>query len=363
MDKFDVIVVGGGLIGMLSARELAQAGQSVAVVERKEAGRESSWAGGGILSPLYPWRYPDSVSALASWSQQVYPQLLDSIYIESGIDPQYQKSGLLVLDTNERNEAENWANKWNVELQCLEATHLHQLEPRLSAAANAGLWLPGVGQVRNPRLAQSLKKSLVKQGVKIFENSPVEQLLIENRAVNGVQLATDQLPAEKVVIAGGAWSAQLLKETGVELPVKPVRGQMILFKAEPGVVSHIVLSQDRYVIPRKDGRVLVGSTLEDVGFEKKTTEQARDELYAEALRLIPELEKYPVEHHWAGLRPASPEGVPYVCVHPGISGLFINTGHYRNGVVLGPASCHLLRNLVLEETCMLDPQPYTISLN
>ena len=360
MNKFDVIVVGGGLIGMFTARELAQAGSSVSVVERKEAGRESSWAGGGILSPLYPWRYPDPVNALASWSQQNYPQTLESIYKESGIDPQYQKSGLLILDTDERNMAENWARSWQVNLQYVEKNELQQLEPGLSKQANNGLWLADIGQVRNPRLAQSLKKSILNQEVKLFEDSPVEQLLIEKQVIKGVQVPAGEIRADKVVIAGGAWSREILSETGIVLPVKPIRGQMILFKADPGLVSHIVLSQDHYVIPRQDGRILVGSTLEDVGFEKLTTVQAREELYAEALRLVPELEMYPVEHHWAGLRPASPEGVPYICEHPDISGLFINTGHYRNGVVLGLASARLLADLMLGRAPITSSAPYRL---
>lgn len=364
MNQFDVVVVGGGLIGMLSARELRQAGLSVAIIERNEAGRESSWAGGGILSPLYPWRYTDAVTVLARRSQQVYPALVDSIQQQSGIDPQLQRSGLLVLDTDERQQAQSWAMKWDVSLEVVgTAERLHKIEAGLAEAQSEGLWFPDVAQVRNPRLAQSLKKSIVKQGVKLFESSPVEHLIIKNNTVQGVQVAAGAIYAPKIVIAGGAWSAGLLAETGLELPVKPIRGQMILFKAEPGIVSRIVLSQDRYVIPRRDGRVLVGSTLEDVGFEKQTTEQAKDELCAEAIRLIPDLEQYPVEHHWAGLRPATPEGIPYICNHPKISGLFINTGHYRNGVVLGPASCQLLRSLVLGESPEIDPAPYAISLN
>lgn len=364
MNNFDVIVVGGGLIGMLSARELTQAGLSVALVERNEVGRESSWAGGGILSPLYPWRYSDAVTALASRSQKVYPKLIEKLQQESGIDPQLQDSGLLILDTDERAEAESWAEKWSVSLQYVSnnAT-LHQLESGLAETESEGLWFPDVGQVRNPRLAQSLKNSIVNQGVSLFESNPVEQLLIKQGKVQGVQTATGAISAPKVVIAGGAWSAGLLAETGLTLPVKPIRGQMILFKAEVGVLSRIVLSKDRYLIPRRDGRILVGSTLEDVGFEKQTTKQARDELYAEAMRIIPALEKYPVEHHWSGLRPASPEGIPYICKHPQLDGLFINTGHYRNGVVLGPASCRLLRDLVLDESTELDPAPYAITLN
>lgn len=360
MNKFDVVIVGGGLIGMLSAREFTQAGLSVAVVERNEVGRESSWAGGGILSPLYPWRYPDSVSALARWGQQVYPQLLETIYKESGIDPEYQPSGLLVLDSDEFADAKSWASNWQPGLEYVGKDKLHGIEPGLAEDVDGAIWLPEVGQVRNPRLAQSLKNSLLNQSVTLFENAPVKHLLVEEKRITGVEVSTGKILAEKVIIAGGAWSAQLLAETGVQLPVKPIRGQMILFKTEPGTVSRIVLSQDRYVIPRRDGRVLVGSTLEDVGFEKLTTEQARNELHAEALRLIPVLQEYPVEHHWAGLRPGSPQGVPFIGEHPHITGLFVNTGHYRNGVVLAPASCRLLRNLVLGEASIVDAEPYTI---
>jgi len=367
--KFDVIVVGGGLIGMMSARELSLAGLSVAVVERNEAGRESSWAGGGILSPLYPWRYADAVTRLAHKSQTLYPELLESLHQTSGIDPQCEPSGLLILDTDERQRAEDWARDWGVSLDHIETTDkLHSIEAGLAEAQNEGLWLADVAQVRNPRLAQSLKKSIVKQDVKLFENSAVNHLIIKQGIVQGVQLASEDssgqvLYAPNVVIAGGAWSAELLAETGLILPVKPILGQMILFKAEPGVVSRMVLSRDRYVIPRRDGRVLVGSTVEDVGFEKHTTTQAKEALYAEALRLIPNLKNYPIEHHWAGLRPASPEGIPYICKHPIIDGLFMNTGHYRNGVVLAPASCQLLRSLVLDEPSDIDPAPYAIPLN
>ena len=144
----------------------------------------------------------------------------------------------------------------------------------------------------------------------------------------------------------------------MQLPVKPVRGQMILYRAEPGVVQRIVLSQDRYVIPRRDGRILVGSTVEDVGFEKATTRAAMQELEAEARRIIPALANYPIEHHWAGLRPGSPHDIPYIMQHPRISGLFVNTGHFRNGVVLGPASARLLADILLQREPILDPLLY-----
>lgn len=356
---FDCLVVGGGLIGMLSARELARAGLVVGLVERGGTGRESTWAGGGILSPLYPWRYPDSVTALATWSQARYAALAQELKAESGIDPEFQQNGLLILDTEETAQAQKWAANWQRSLELVAADKITQLEPALGDVPPRALWMPQVAQMRNPRLAQALRKSIENLGVTLFEHTPVKGLVLGETGVHGV-LTTEQseINADRVVIAGGAWSALLLETIDMNLPIKPVRGQMILYRAEPGVVQRIVLSRDRYVIPRRDGRILVGSTLEDVGFDKATTRMAMQELEAEARRLIPALANYQIEHHWAGLRPGSPQGIPYILQHPRIAGLYINTGHFRNGVVLGPASARLLADILLQRESILDPAPY-----
>lgn len=355
---FDCLVVGGGLIGMLTARELALAGLAVGLVERGETGRESTWAGGGILSPLYPWRYPDAVTALASWSQARYAKLAEALRTETGIDPEFQQNGLLILDTEEVRQAQGWAENWHCSLDPVDAAKLSELEPALGDIPTQALWLPQVAQIRNPRLAQALRKSIENLGVRLFEHTPMTGLVLGETGIHGVVTERGEFNANQVVIAGGAWSALLLESIGMNLPVRPVRGQMILYRAEPGLVQRIVLSRDRYVIPRRDGRILVGSTLENAGFEKTTTRAAMLELEAEARRLIPALADYPIEHHWAGLRPGSPQGIPYILQHPRIAGLFINTGHFRNGVVLGPASARLLADILLQREPILDPTPY-----
>lgn len=358
------VVVGGGLIGMLTAWELVNAGWRVVLLEKGRVARESSWAGGGILSPLYPWRYPDPVTELARWSQASYPELVRELREESGVDPEWIQSGMLMLDTSDRDTAGEWASRFGYLLDVLTGNDLRLCEPVLTATAERALWMENVAQVRNPRLAQALMKSLVQRGVIIRERSEVSALLHRGGRILGVQLAGEELGADVVVIASGAWSSGLLsdldEQTATRCEIRPVRGQMLLFKGPLGLISRIILDHRHYVIPRRDGRVLVGSTMEEAGFDKTTTTEARIELMEAAYRLIPVLADVPLEHHWAGLRPGSPTGVPYIGEHPGIAGLFINSGHFRNGVVMGPASARLLVDLIQGRSPILNPQPYAI---
>ena len=168
-----------------------------------------------------------------------------------------------------------------------------------------------------------------------------------------------QFVKERETLVTRGW--RRLKElSGLDLPIKPVRGQMILYGAPPGLLKHIVLYQDHYLIPRIDGHILAGSTLEDCGYDNSITPEARKLLAGRALRLVPALVDCEVVRQWAGLRPGSPDGVPFIGEHPAIRGLFVNTGHYRNGVVMGPASARLLSDRMLEQASFTDYMPYVI---
>jgi glycine oxidase len=163
-----------------------------------------------------------------------------------------------------------------------------------------------------------------------------------------------------VVIAGGAWTAKILADYIKPPEIEPVKGQMILYKGSPDLLKNIVLNKGRYLIPRRDGRILAGSTLEHTEFEKQLSSEAKQDLHRSAVEIIPQLAAFEIEYHWAGLRPGSPNGVPYICEHPDVGGLFINSGHYRNGVILGAASCVLLSDLMLGREPIVNPQPYNL---
>ena len=347
---------------MLTARELLLAGLSVQLLERGETGRESSWAGGGILSPLYPWRYPEPVSLLAQASQRVYPELIEALREEGGGDAQWTQSGLLMPACEDIDAARAWASQFEMNLQLLSADEMHDCAPEMGdLGAEQAIFLPDVAQVRNPRLAQALRASLLALGADIRQNCEVTSILHNADKVSAVQTKQgERLTAGQIVVAGGAWSEALLAPLGLNLPVSPVRGQMLLYRAEPATVKRILLYKDRYVIPRRDGHVLVGSTPEHVGFNKQTTDVAREDLIQSATEIVPALANFPIERHWAGLRPGSPDGIPFIGKHPEISNLYVNTGHYRNGVVLGPASAALLRATLLGSPAeVISPDAYS----
>ncbi|MDF2182326.1 glycine oxidase ThiO [Neptuniibacter sp. CAU 1671] len=355
------IVIGGGIIGMLTARELASAGCSVTLIDKNACAREATWAGGGIVSPLYPWRYPSAVTQLATWSQSSYIHLAAELKEETGIDPELRQKGMLMVDVQDETEALRWAAEFHRPLRQVDADFLYRTEPHLAPGIEQALWMPEVCSIRNPRLGQSLRQSLVlNERVRLLEHQSVAGFLSENGSITGVRTADGVYEADTYVVAAGAWSGELLGGLDISLPVEPVHGQMMLFKAEPGVIDRVVLRGDRYVIPRNDGRVLVGSTLERIGFVKRTTEEAAKALYASALEIVPALANYPVEHHWSGLRPGSPDGIPFIGNVPGYQNLFVNAGQFRNGLVLAPASTRLLADLVLQRQPIVDPTPYQL---
>lgn len=362
----ECIVIGGGVIGMLTARELYKSGMEVLLIERGALGGESSWAGGGIISPLYPWRYQPSVNVLAQKSKQLYPNLAAQLSDESGVDCELLNSGLLVtsqaeLDRDEIEQALSWSREWNIDLHhIVDRNHLEEIEPAIVQGIDQALWMPEIMQIRNPKIVKALLGSFNNLGISYLENTRVQDINVDSGRVTGVQSDKDFYCADKVIVASGAWSTGLLG--GVhKVNVEPVKGQMIMLKGKANLVNRIILSDGHYVIPRQDGRVLAGSTLEKTGFDKSTSDVALKELFENAVGLVPALADFPVERQWAGLRPGTENGVPYICASNEVEGLYIHAGHYRNGIVLGPASVQLMTEIVLGDTPFCETLPYSMT--
>ncbi|MBN9133496.1 MAG: glycine oxidase ThiO [Nitrosospira multiformis] len=368
----DVIVIGGGIAGLAAAWELLHSGATVTVLERNLCGQEASWAGAGILSPLLPWDYPEAVTQLTQFSARLFPRFVEALQAETGVDPEYQASGMLVLPDSSSQAcvepatfakssrillARRWCAQHAIPVQEAQSS---QMAPSLRRDT-AALWLPEVCQVRNPRLLRALIKAVKALGGKVIEHAEVAGWKIERGYVQSIStVAGERHSAGQYVVAAGAWSRRLLAGHAAALEVWPVRGQILLFKVRPGLLEPIVLDERNnfYLIPRRDGHILAGSTLEEAGFDKSTTPEARETLLARAQALIPVLAGGTIVAHWAGLRPASPRNIPAISVHPAISNLYLNSGHYRYGVTMAPGSAQLIANMILGKLQPLDVTPY-----
>lgn len=350
MKSFQFAVVGGGIMGLLTAKALSETGESVALFDRSAFGSESSWAGGGIISPLYPWRYPDSITALASQAQHLYPGLCHELHERTGIDPQFRRCGLAMGDVFDAAEAVAWA-KQNAKPFSLQSGVID------SSTIELPEWLvfPEISQVRTPRLLAALVSYLrEKENVTLQANCIVEAVKSESTYC---QLQTNRgaFCAEKVALTTGAWTNNLFPKADIA----PVKGQMIMFGPIEHQLKKIVLVGGRYLIPRVDGRIIVGSSLERSDFKNLPEQHQAEELEKWAQDVMPELQGKARTKHWSGLRPFRND-VPLIDYVDEHRRLLVNAGHFRNGVVLAPASSRLACSLFLEQEPDLATEPYSL---
>ena len=349
----DVLVLGAGVSGLATAWALAARGLEVCVLDRGPAARESTWAGAGILSLLLPWHYAEPVVALAERGRHLWPEWVGRLQGLTGLDAEYRVSGMLVANASESAAARAWGER-----------HGRRVEvppPELAQACplpDDGLWLPEVAQVRNPRLARLLESAVRALGVQVLPHTATTGLDVANGRLMGVQTVGGRIACGRAVICAGAWSQGLLGALTLGVDIRPVRGQILLLAGRPGLLPCIVYRGGRYLVPRADGRVLVGSTVEEAGFDKSTTAEAGEDLLTFALETWPAMRAANVERHWAGLRPGSPGNLPTIARHPEVENLWLNAGHFRYGLTMAPAAAELIAALVLGGETALDPAAY-----
>jgi len=358
----DITIIGGGVIGLLTAREFFKAGASVTVIDKNLLGQEASWAGGGILLPLYPWRQADAITRLAIQSLRLYPNLAEQLIAETHLDPEWTPCGLLITKNPDITAATGWCKTNNIAFQAAGADFFSEL----NTDPDNPLWLPGIAQARNPRLVKSLKQDLINKDVTLIEHCEVTGITLAKNRITAINTKSGQFAVNQLIISAGAWTGQLYQRLFPEIAenapkIAPVKGQMLLFDSKPETLRNMILDGDQYLIPRRDGKILAGSTVERDDFNKTTTTAARNQLTEFALNLMPALKNAPLIHHWAGLRPGTEHGVPYIDKHPEITNLSINAGHFRNGLVMGPASAQLIVDLILGRPTAVAPEPYQLS--
>ena len=329
-----IIVVGGGIVGCLTALNLADKGCKVTLVERNvvavQTSGESSWAGAGILFPLLPWMYKKEVNQLAMAGAALYPALCERLLAATGIDPEYIQSGMQVLSPIDETAAINWCKSYHIPVE----------------KKAEGLLLPTIAQVRPPHLLQALRQLLIQENIRLLENTQL-QPLANCKKINSWRTSTGLvLEADAFVVTSGAWSFDLLKDTAAGLNIKPMRGQILLYENVKESPKNIIYQNGFYLVPRRDGLLLAGSTLEDVGFDTRTTIEVKQALQTKAENIMPSLKHAAIRKHWSGLRPGTPDNLPTIAAHPSIKNLYLNTGHFRYGLTMAPASAQLVAGLV-----------------
>ena len=352
----DVILVGGGGIGLACARALAASGRSVLLLERGRTGREATLAAGGMLSPLAEADGPGPFLSLELDSLRRWPAFAEELRAESTLDVELRLEGKLLLALDDEAAARLrarhcWLAAAGFRAEWLEGTQLGEREPAAGPAVG-GLLLPEEGQVDNRMLARALRVAAERAGCRIREGVAVTGVLGERGRARGVRLEDGtELSADQVVLAAGAWSGSV---AGLPrpLPVRPVKGQMIALRAEAPapLLRGIVESDACYVIPRRgerEARVWVGATSEEAGFVRGTTAEASGRLHAAAARAVPALTRARVVEAWDGFRPGTPDGLPVLGEDPALAGLIHATGHYRNGILLTPVTAELVAKAAL----------------
>ena len=340
----DAVVIGGGVMGLLAARELRKRGLDVTLVERDRPGRQASWASAGILTAARPTEIgPDA--DLKRRSAELYPALVADLREESDVDPEMTANGhLLPAFTDDQVRQLHTAARTEPKAEVVSGAALREAEPAIGPAVLAGLLRPG-GQIDNRRLIRALEVANLRAGVKIVSGAAVTEILRDGGKVSGVRTLEGDYLAPIVINAAGSWSRQIPGCDPI-MPVVPQRGEILaLDQSAVGLKRVVTKDPDPYIVPRADGRLVIGATRKFVGFNSSFTAGGVQWLLSEGIGMIPGLAEAPIVEIWTGFRPVSMDGLP--AIGPGlVDGLYFVTGHGPSGIAPAPASVELLVDLI-----------------
>ncbi len=359
----DVIVVGAGLIGLAIAFELAERGAMVRLYDRAEPGHAASWAGAGMLAPHTERITDPALLALCASSLDLYPEFVRRVAAQSGVDPHLHLDGVFYaafdaagLDALERRARALQARQ--VECDIFDRSSSLAAAPWLGSGVTGGVLVRGEGQVDNRRLGRALAAGCESKGVRV-ERAAAIAVQCDDRRVLGVRTGQGFAAARAIVNACGAWGAALdgVPESCVP-PIEPVKGQMLALGVPSGLVRRATWVPGAYLVPREGGRLLVGATVEATGFDARVTAGGIHELLHAVLAAAPSLAEFAVTETWAGLRPGTPDGLPFLGATP-VEGFFLATGHYRNGILLAPATARLIADAI-ETGTSTELEPFSL---
>ncbi|KEO81673.1 glycine oxidase ThiO [Tumebacillus flagellatus] len=362
----DVLIVGGGVIGAAVAYELAKAGVQTLLIERGELGAQSTRAGAGMLGAQVEMMNPGPMYRLGVASRALFPNLRDELLDISGLDMELQTPGIFRVAVDEADRQEllarlAWQQEAGQRAEWYEDDELRKIIGDDTVSTTYGaLYLPDDHQVRNAALLLALVASAKMLGANILEHTAMTGFLVENGAVVGVQTLNGPIRANRVVLATGAWTGLLGQELGLDIPVFPVKGQSFLLDTFAPPTPYTIFTHGCYILPKRNGQVYVGATEEPSGFDTRPELGSLAKLSGQAVHLMPSLAALPFAAPLAGLRPGSRDGLPVLGEVPGVPGLYLSTGHFRNGVLLSAITGRLMREVLTGAKTSVDVEPFAL---
>ncbi|PLS01168.1 glycine oxidase ThiO [Neobacillus cucumis] len=349
---FDVAIIGGGINGSSIAYQLSKIGKRVVIIEKNHLACEASSAAAGMLAAQAEIEQDGPFFQLALKSQAMFSNLSTELLEITGIDIEFVQKGMIKIAESEENVKEvkqqvAFQRNWDSDIVWLDSHSLRELEPSLSPTVAGGMYLPNDGHVQPAKLSLAFAKAAEQLGAKILENTEALSFIYEQDQVIGVKTALGNIHCNQVVLSTGAWASILMHETGMDLTVYPVKGECFSVKTDSPIINRTIFSDKRcYLVPKRNGEIYIGATQIDHTFDKNVTPGGISKLVERAVQLVPEIKNAPWERVWAGVRPQTGDGLPYIGEHPLWKGLFIASGHYRNGILLSPVTGTLVADLL-----------------